>query len=321
MLETCGTRRAATRPAPGLGQLSFNTGLGCRHSALDCSVETITPELAAKLLTANTSNRPLNETQVAFFESQLKRGEMLLTHQGIAISRHGRLLDGQHRLTAIVRTGIPAQILVAKGLPENVFTVLDTGNKRTASDVLGIDGAANSSILASSIRLYLMYKSCPRVIWTGKTAKEHTTTSAIMDAYNLDRDTWDTCSLIATSNSLNKVCIPSGIACLSYLAVTHGGYTTSFMGRFAVLLKEGSNLQPGHPFLAYRNRMMTLQYGPRGTRLQQSRLADYIKLFNAYVTCQKLKLFKSQAYPPMPTLIHASEAIETEYCEDSGVHP
>jgi hypothetical protein len=287
---------------------------------MDCTVETITPSIAAELLSLNIKNRPINESHVAFFEEQLKRGEMLLTHQGIAISDNARLLDGQHRLTAIVRTGISAEILVTRGLSEKVFTVLDSGSKRSAGDVLAIAGASNASALATGIRMYIAYQNIPDNIWTGGLIKQKCTAKTIAETYHSDKSAWEACAAIAIRNALNKISVPGSMTCLMYLANRKHGYTLHFLERFAAKLKEGTNLEPGEPILAYRNKMMGNQPIYRGTYSQQARLADYIKLFNACITTQKLKIFKSQPFPPMPFVVDATEAVEDYYLDANNVY-
>lgn len=77
----------------------------------------VTPEMARGFLTKNTVNRPLKSTIVQDFSEALKRGEWRVSHQGVAIASNGRLLDGQHRLTAISNTGIAAPMTVAYDVP------------------------------------------------------------------------------------------------------------------------------------------------------------------------------------------------------------
>jgi hypothetical protein len=99
---------------------------------------TITPDLAAHLLTANIGNRKVTSSNVDYWCACLKGGDVKLTHQGIAI--HGtianpiRLIDGQHRLMAIVKTGIPAKFLVAEEVPMEAFAALDNGKPRSMAD-------------------------------------------------------------------------------------------------------------------------------------------------------------------------------------------
>lgn len=264
----------------------------------------VTPEMAKSFLEMNTRNRPVNQSQLLLFVEQLTRGEMQLTHQGIAISETGVLLDGQHRLMAIAKTGISAQLLVSTGLPDSVFTVLDSGAKRKARDVLAMDGAKNSSSTASGIRLYLMYTQAPNAVWTGHLPLRLGSMTAIHDEFKRDRASWTLASSLASSYSATGIIAPGPMSCLVYVALRHCHYSSSFVEDFLMRLKIGNDLSLGNPLLAYR----TKRFGEGAWSLQQ-RLADYIKLFNAYSSGLQLKIFKSQAFPPMPKVLAASRSI------------
>jgi hypothetical protein len=66
----------------------------------------------------------------------MKGGSWRLTHQGIAFNCDGTLLDGQHRLAAIIESGIAVQMLVARGVETANQMVMDDHAKRNASDAL-----------------------------------------------------------------------------------------------------------------------------------------------------------------------------------------
>ncbi len=100
----------------------------------------INPVLAKAWLEKNTINRPLRRTVVEGYRAALERGEHRLTHQGIAFSETGELLDGQHRLTAIAEMPekFSIEMMVTRGLSPDAFKAIDLGLKRTHSDVLKI---------------------------------------------------------------------------------------------------------------------------------------------------------------------------------------
>lgn len=100
----------------------------------------ITPQIASDMLKNNTSNRVLRRKVVENFKAAILRGEYVVTHQGIAFSINGVLLDGQHRLTAIseLLNGI-FPMIVSTDVDEKAFMVMDTGVKRTAADSLQED--------------------------------------------------------------------------------------------------------------------------------------------------------------------------------------
>lgn len=112
-------------------------------------VELITPAIAAKYMAKNVVNRPLSAAKVRRYAGAIRRGEWRLSHEGIAFSEDGRLLDGQHRLSAIMATNIPVSMLVVRGLPADSFHVIGQGWSRQAGHVLSIDGHKNSSLLAA----------------------------------------------------------------------------------------------------------------------------------------------------------------------------
>lgn len=72
----------------------------------------IGPEMAKEFLLKNYQNRPKNLNKVDFFIQVLKNGSWDKTKHEIQILDDGRLIDGQHRLTAIYKTGISVPVIV-----------------------------------------------------------------------------------------------------------------------------------------------------------------------------------------------------------------
>ena len=52
-------------------------------------VQTISPAKAAEMLEANTTNRPLSRPVVKAFAEAMRRGDWMVTHQGIAFDGNG----------------------------------------------------------------------------------------------------------------------------------------------------------------------------------------------------------------------------------------
>jgi hypothetical protein len=101
-------------------------------------VKTVTPLMAKQYLANNEKNRPLNSHRVQILLASMRRGEWKLSPQPIIISRHGRLLDGQHRLAALSLLGSPLTLSVTTGADEDCFDVIDIGKVRNYSDMTGI---------------------------------------------------------------------------------------------------------------------------------------------------------------------------------------
>lgn len=111
---------------------------------MGCEMRTVqilcTPQMAEGFLKANCNNRPVSVRRVAYFVRQIIDGGWALTHQGIAFWDDGTLADGQHRLLAIVKAGIPVKVLMTTGLPKPAIHAIDMGRARSTSDVLHFVG-------------------------------------------------------------------------------------------------------------------------------------------------------------------------------------
>ncbi len=119
----------------------------------------VTPKMAKTLLGGNLKNRPKNSRNFKRLCSQLRAGKWKVNGATISLSRDWLLIDGQHRLFAIVETGIPALCIIGYGFDPDVFATLDQGAKRTNADNLSIAGFANTRLLASAIGVYQAVKS------------------------------------------------------------------------------------------------------------------------------------------------------------------
>ena len=115
------------------------------------NIVNITPSMAASWLeTSNNSNRLLSAVHVAKYASDMMSGHWRQTHQNaIAFYENGNIADGQHRLAAIVKAGIPVNMYVAYGLSQQDGSVIDQGRVRSLTDALRIGGLISSKTYAS----------------------------------------------------------------------------------------------------------------------------------------------------------------------------
>jgi len=100
----------------------------------------ITPEMAAIMLEKNQTNRRLNPRLVSQYAKDMKNGEWKTTHQGIAINCLGFVVDGQHRLAAIVESGVAIWLLVT-AYNESIGAMaspIDMHMRRKITDITGI---------------------------------------------------------------------------------------------------------------------------------------------------------------------------------------
>ena len=123
-----------------------------RYSELTRVVE-ITPEMARYFLDRNiANNRYINQRRVDVYVKDMRDGNFKFNGESIKISKNGKLIDGQHRLHACVKAGVPFKSVVVEGLEETVFTTIDIGKKRSPGDALTHMGFSNANSTAAAIR-------------------------------------------------------------------------------------------------------------------------------------------------------------------------
>lgn len=81
-------------------------------------IELITPAWAIeKLENHNPRNRNMSEKTAQSYATDMRNGRWVLNHQGLAFDTNGDLLDGQHRLWAVVLADKPVEMMVSYDVP------------------------------------------------------------------------------------------------------------------------------------------------------------------------------------------------------------
>lgn len=91
----------------------------------------ITPKLAEEWLKTNEKNyRKIYWPRVDAYVRAMQGGNWILTHQGISLDEEGKLMDGQHRLYAVVISKIPVKMMVTFNQPRTNELVFDEQKPR-----------------------------------------------------------------------------------------------------------------------------------------------------------------------------------------------
>ena len=96
------TRAADTLTSPSMREVKYET-------------VNITPAMAEKWLAKNLGNRHVRESHVATLVRDIRDGNWRQTGEAIKFDWDGRLIDGQHRLHAIVAAQTATRMLVVTG--------------------------------------------------------------------------------------------------------------------------------------------------------------------------------------------------------------
>lgn len=129
-------------------------------------IRSITPAIASEWLTSRTTARPrrnLSKATVARYARDMVRNKWIFTGEGLKFDADGQLLDGQHRLNAIVESDTTQQMLTITGLPADSHEGMDSGKARSPGDVLALNGHQEGRTLAAVARLALSVDISPHI--------------------------------------------------------------------------------------------------------------------------------------------------------------
>lgn len=108
---------------------------------ISATLECITPQIAKAYLSTMQVNRRLNPDRVALYAKDIKEMRWdQTTGESIKFNHRGELIDGQHRLSAIVESNTPIFILVIRGCSDKSQSVIDSGQARSNAQSLQLTG-------------------------------------------------------------------------------------------------------------------------------------------------------------------------------------
>lgn len=117
----------------------------------------LTPEMAFDLLNHNQQNRPLKDRHVNRIAAQITAGKWKFNGDTIKISDTGDVLDGQHRLFAVIEAKMAIETVIIRGVARDAFATIDTIRAvRSGADVLAINGASRYRPTISSALMWLI---------------------------------------------------------------------------------------------------------------------------------------------------------------------
>jgi hypothetical protein len=263
------------------------------------TMETVTPATAREYLKFNAAGqRRATPNRIKRYADDMRSGRWRLTHQGIAFSDKGEMIDGQNRCLASIEAGASFDTLVFRNVPADTFTFLDQGKARTASDALRFLGQTNVNDVRAVASTLLAYRDHPGAVWGGMAL--HTQNEVVefsMAVYDvLTEAAGETRSVKGAGVKVH----PSAFG--AFVALAAGSGYDEDLQDFLESLRTGARLEPGDPVLTLRN-LEARRLGSASQWQKQQRLAVYIKTFNAYVegrTVRQLGFRRDEL--PMPVI-------------------
>jgi hypothetical protein len=237
----------------------------------------MSPDFARSILERNYSkNRNIDKFIVERYAQDMRERRWQDNGETIKISENDYLLDGQHRLMAVVKSGASIPVTIVWGLHADVFKTIDRGKTRSIADSLKIDGETNCKTLSAVLTWVQRWESRDGGIPT-TTVKRMTPqlASVYLAKHPTIRESIQ--FLNKKSGVLRGICAPGIVAFAHYLLKNiHKELADSMFNQ----LLTGAGLSSGHPVLVARERMRQMK-SDRATYMDYEYLAILIMAWNA----------------------------------------
>jgi len=246
--------------------------------SLRVSIETITPEKAQKMWESNLPrNRYFRKTLALGYSAQMKAGKWDdNTGEPVQFDVDNHLVNGQHRIWAIIDSKTTHTMVIVRGVPKESFANMDIGLKRTGGDILHIEGARQAIQMSGIIRKYLTLKKNYFGLTGGSRSRE-ISNEMVLKEFRKRKGFWNDLNDQATEwyREFNRFMSPSDI----------GGFYAYFndkdeeaASRFFIRLCTGVDLGSGSAIRHLRNFLIKTK-GERNT-ISKLRSAYIIKAWN-----------------------------------------
>jgi hypothetical protein len=235
----------------------------------------VTPDLASSWLLSNTHNRNLRRKVVTAYAADMASGNWRWNGESVKFSEDDVLLDGQHRLAAIVEANVTLPGLVIRGLPSETQETVDGGARRKFGDVLRLRGERNGSSLAAIVRRVTVWEDGARRV--GSKTKYPPTTGQLLATLEKHPELRE---IAGEAHGLSRQCdMPGSILALGIWLFGQLSPEDSsfFFGRLA----DFQGLIKGDPIYELR-RALERSRSSQHERSETFLLAIMIKAWNAY---------------------------------------
>jgi hypothetical protein len=222
------------------------------------AVETITVERAEEYLAANRGNRNIVQAHVAAMARDIANGRWMFNAQPICFSNSGRLLNGQHRLSAVLEAGQPIEVLVMRGLPEEAFETYDKQAKKAPSVDEAFGDFGDKAMVSATAVLLWRRELRPA-------GQPHATPTAteIRDVIQAHPD------LMRLRGFARKMMRYGRASALTYAAYRILRDDPKMGAVFLDRLETAANLPPGHIIIKLRDRLIDLRKADQHSQIDE----------------------------------------------------
>lgn len=252
-------------------------------------IEIITPAIAKEMMKRNPRNRNVIQGSLNHYIRQINEGQWKLNGDTIRFDTDDNLMDGQHRLLAIIETGISMKCMIARNLNKDAMPTIDTGRMRTVADHLKLQHRFETSNYASVAAAIVILSRFEGRKYIERKGQRLTPAEAI--AF-LEQNGAMLKSVDATGPELFKMLTPSVTIAMHYLFCKIDRFRAE---EFFEKLKSGENLGKTSPILKLRTELLGRQRGSdkrRGIANKRAYIYYMVSAFEAFLSGRKIDGFE-----------------------------
>lgn len=285
-------------------------------------IVTVTPEIAADMMRhLPDTQRKTSASFVRSYAEELKSGQWRAHAQPIQIATDGTVIDGQHRLLAIIESGVPMECVIAEGVDPAAFAFIDIGRRRVAAQF--IEGP-NSHMVTLAAQLLIAYEKTGGTLTNAHHMVRRLDIESTL-GYVVDHP--EIVELAALSRAVyvgSRIHAGTHLALLARLAV---GRYENRISEWCNALIGGDSLGAGDPRLALRNRWMREYRVLNGQGFLTKRWFMLVRTWNAFVNDESLKIIRPSSRPeilddghpePDPETAVVDALLDAAYEADQG---
>lgn len=252
--------------------------------------EPITPEYAKALLKTVQGNRRISHSVVDAYAEDMRNGKWdSQTGTAISIDEDGILRDGQHRLSAIVKSGCTIRMWVCRGV--NANSIYDFNRKRSLRDQVKITSPNLENVFGDT-KVQALIKT---MINKSLDKSYQITPAQYVDYVQKHKEQLDTfLSKISLLRKAPKIAIQPVFIGI-YLAYLNGENLDDIAAFYDILVTGMSDSALCFPIITYRNILLSAESPARPNIVSVSRCQYALKKYLSQSCTKKIK--------SLPTLI------------------
>lgn len=253
-------------------------------------VEMVTTQMASTWLGTMDPKRPARRRKINAFAREMTLGQWHVNGEPIIFDNAGKLVDGQHRLEALLVANVTVPMLIVRGVYASSVVTIDTGSSRSYGDAVILrSGGSNGNSIAAIARRWWLYENTEDM-HSFKTVLTHQEIDHILEQHPVIFDAAER----VRKSSFRR-----------YLPGANYGFVYGWLSEkqdigiadlFFDLLETGAELKVNDPVFLLRRRLVETTVEPSSLEA----LALTIKAYNFWMQGQKIEVLswrKGEAFP------------------------